>query len=184
MPIFALVVITLVVLLFIIVGDINSLAPIVTTSFMLSYAAVNYAYFALAMSYDKRQARELRYGANTAKSSSFVTTPQGYGSTESEKRPLTYKDSFQTMRTDLDKLFPERLVHHGPQGRQTVGTPTDEPDFDATQKSKSVDNVSQASEDSQVLLGKKDGKLSLCLCFLKLIKSRAWCKTIVSSYIK
>ncbi|XP_053391021.1 LOW QUALITY PROTEIN: solute carrier family 12 member 8-like, partial [Mercenaria mercenaria] len=61
-PIYSLVLITLVVLLFVLVGDVNTLAPIVTTAFMMSYAAVNYAYFALAMSYDRRQARDLRFG--------------------------------------------------------------------------------------------------------------------------
>ncbi|XP_060558535.1 solute carrier family 12 member 8-like isoform X2 [Ruditapes philippinarum] len=61
-PIYSLVLITLVVLLFVLVGDVNTLAPIVTTAFMMSYAAVNYSYFALAMSYDHRQARDLRFG--------------------------------------------------------------------------------------------------------------------------
>ena len=61
MPVQALVVITLVVLLFICVGDVNSLAPVVTTSFMLTYAAIDYSYFALAMSYDKRQEREAKW---------------------------------------------------------------------------------------------------------------------------
>lgn len=59
-PVYALVVITLVGLLFICIGDVNSLAPVVTTAFLLTYAAVDYSYFALAMSYDKRQEREAR----------------------------------------------------------------------------------------------------------------------------
>ena len=61
MPVFALVVIMLVVMLFICVGDVNSLAPVVTTAFMLTYAAIDYSYFALAMSYDKRQEREAKW---------------------------------------------------------------------------------------------------------------------------
>lgn len=60
-PLFALLSITVVTILFICVGDVNSLAPVVTTSFLLTYAAVDYSYFVLAMSYDKRQMREDRY---------------------------------------------------------------------------------------------------------------------------
>ncbi|WAR17155.1 S12A8-like protein [Mya arenaria] len=154
-PIYSLVVITLVVLLFILVGDVNSLAPIVTTAFMITYAAVNYAYFALAMSYDRRQERELRYDAT--KGTDINKSHLGYGATD--KVTATYKDSFQSMRTDLDKLFPERLTHHGPQGRSDTkgaGTPTEEADFDATKRAKSLDNVSDVSDASQVLLGKED----------------------------
>ena len=82
MPVFALGAITLVVLLFICVGDVNSLAPVVTTSFMLTYAAVDYSYFALAMSYDRRQEREERYQATGAgregrQHSGGVASPNG-----------------------------------------------------------------------------------------------------------
>lgn len=73
-----------------------------------------------------------------------------------------YKDSFQTIRTDLDKLFPERLTHRGQhhlihqQGKESHGQMSpSEPDFDATQRSKSLDNVSEVSDSSQVLLCKE-----------------------------
>ncbi|KAL4218214.1 hypothetical protein ACF0H5_022950 [Mactra antiquata] len=154
-PIYSLVLITLVVLLFVLVGDVNTLAPIVTTAFMMSYAAVNYAYFALAMSYDRRQARDLRFGVQNKMRGQGGES--GYGATS--KTDIVYKDSFQTMRTDLDKLFPERLTHHGQHivnqhGHDGHMSPT-EPDFDATKKSRSLDNVSEASELSQQLLTKE-----------------------------
>ncbi|XP_060601594.1 solute carrier family 12 member 8-like [Ruditapes philippinarum] len=158
-PIYSLVLITLVVLLFVLVGDVNTLAPIVTTAFMMSYAAVNYSYFALAMSYDHRQARDLRFGVQD-KSRRKSTDISGYGATSVTEK--SYKDSFQTIRTDLDKLFPERLTHRGQhhlihqQGKESHGQMSpSEPDFDATQRSKSLDNVSEVSDSSQVLLCKE-----------------------------
>lgn len=129
---------------------------------MMSYAAVNYAYFALAMSYDRQQARELRFGAKPQRKSSETRTEvTGYGAT----CKTDYKDSFQTFRNDLDKLFPERLARHGQHHVVTEKgdmTPT-EADFDATKRDKSVDNMSEASDASQVLLGREGGKKSDCL---------------------
>lgn len=45
---------------FIIVGDINTLAPIVTMPFLLTYACIDYAYFALAQTFDIQNSREER----------------------------------------------------------------------------------------------------------------------------
>ncbi len=42
-------------------AQVNTLGPIVTMPFMLTYAAVDYCYFSLAMSFDKRKAREDKY---------------------------------------------------------------------------------------------------------------------------
>lgn len=47
-----------VIVIFTLFGDINSLAPIVTMPFLLMYASVDYAYFALAMTYDLQSKRE------------------------------------------------------------------------------------------------------------------------------
>ena len=46
-------------MLFILVGNLNALAPIVTMPFLITYAAVDYAYFKLAMSYDIKQQQKL-----------------------------------------------------------------------------------------------------------------------------
>lgn len=48
-------------LLFIFIGDINTLGPVVTIPFLLTYAAVDYAYFALAMSFDQRKKQTTSY---------------------------------------------------------------------------------------------------------------------------
>ena len=60
-PVYALMVITTISLISILVGQVNTLAPIVTMPFILTYATVDYAYFVLAMSFDKRKAREDRF---------------------------------------------------------------------------------------------------------------------------
>lgn len=48
-------------LIFIWVGQLNTLAPIVTMPFLLTYATIDYAYFALAQSFNIQQAREERF---------------------------------------------------------------------------------------------------------------------------
>ena len=48
-------VVTFVAILFIFIGHVNELGPIVTMPFLLTYAAMDYAYFALAMSYSKNK---------------------------------------------------------------------------------------------------------------------------------
>ena len=163
MPIYALVLITLVVLLFVLVGDVNTLAPIVTTAFMMCYTAINYAYFALAMSYDRRQARDLKFGPKDPshlKSREISNGLVGYGTTG--KIDSRNKDSLQKLSTDLDSLFPERLTHRGQRHlikQQGDGSPTTpEADFDATKRSKSLDEVAEQSDASQVLLEKDGGK--------------------------
>ena len=110
--------VTLVTLLFILVGDINTLAPVVTTTFMLTYTAVCYSYFALAMSYDRRKQRDEKFSEEKQPETSLrvesATKDSAPYSTENQKsEPMVYKDSFQRFASDLDKLFPERLTHRG-----------------------------------------------------------------------
>lgn len=168
-PVYALVVIFLIVILFILVGQVNTLAPIVTTAFMMTYAAIDYSYFALAMSYDKRQQRESRFynGAQQASKqvaggpSALPNGKSGYGSTGHIPQEATHKDSFQKFATDLDKLFPERLqqrghslVRQGSAASPSEPTTPVSPDFDATKKRPSMDDF----RDTQQLLDSSGGR--------------------------
>ena len=61
LPLYGLVAVASVSLLFIFIGEINTLGPIVTVPFLLTYAAVDYAYFVLAMSFDQRKKHTTSY---------------------------------------------------------------------------------------------------------------------------
>lgn len=80
---------------FIIVGDINTLAPIVTMPFLLTYACIDYSYFALAQTFDIQNKREERFRIQ-AQSPSYES--RRYGSTSEHDN-------------DLDQLFPDRTRH-------------------------------------------------------------------------
>ena len=54
-PYAAAVFVAIIAISFIMIGNLNALAPIVTMPFLLTYAAIDYSYFKLAMSYDIRQ---------------------------------------------------------------------------------------------------------------------------------
>ena len=48
----AICIVGLIALIFILIGNLNVISPVITCNFMLVYAIVDYSYFALAMSYD------------------------------------------------------------------------------------------------------------------------------------
>ena len=91
------IVVAIVTITFILLGDINSLAPIVTMPFLLTYACIDYSYFALAQTFDIQNKREERFRIQ-AQSPSYES--RRYGSTG---------DSYD--HNDLDQLFPERTQH-------------------------------------------------------------------------
>lgn len=86
-PLYAMIVVAAVTFAFIFIGEINTLAPIVTMPFLLTYAAIDYAYFALAQIFDIQLQREQRF----------------------------HRPRIQTQMSnedgDLDRLFPERTRH-------------------------------------------------------------------------
>lgn len=91
-------VVAVVTLTFIITGQINTLAPIVTMPFLLTYACLDYAYFALAQTFDLRHTREQRFRTQSP------IFDCNYGAA-SRNNSITDTDN------DLDSLFPERIRH-------------------------------------------------------------------------
>jgi potassium/chloride transporter 8 len=90
-------VVAVVTLTFIMTGQINTLAPIVTMPFLLTYACMDYAYFALAQTFDLRHSREQRFSAQSP------SNDRNYGT--SDRNLLVENEN------DLDYLFPERTRH-------------------------------------------------------------------------
>ncbi|XP_016948501.1 solute carrier family 12 member 8 [Drosophila biarmipes] len=101
-PLYAMAIVALVTVTFIVVGDINFLAPIVTMPFLLTYACIDYAYFALAQTFDIQEQREERFRIQ-ASSPSYETRRYG---------------SVSDTGNDLDLLFPDRVRHKSLQSPQ------------------------------------------------------------------
>ncbi|KAK0159623.1 hypothetical protein PV327_010718 [Microctonus hyperodae] len=99
-PVYAMIVVAIVTLTFIIIGKINTLAPIVTMPFLLTYACMDYAYFALAQTFDLQHTREQRFSTQTP------TFERNFGSSEQ------YHDICHNVDNDLDTLFPEERTRH------------------------------------------------------------------------
>ncbi|XP_033099424.1 solute carrier family 12 member 8-like isoform X1 [Anneissia japonica] len=95
-PVIAQLLVCFVAILFIFVGHVNQLGPIVTMPFMLTYAGVDYAYFALAMSYDKKKLEKTQKKMSEKQESFLshlidknkdeqVVLPNGYGTMKNEE---------------------------------------------------------------------------------------------------
>lgn len=55
------IVVTLVIVLFILIADLNTLAKISTIPYLITYGFINYSYVSLAMTYDLHQQRTAKY---------------------------------------------------------------------------------------------------------------------------
>lgn len=94
---------------FIMIGNLNALAPIVTMPFLLTYAAIDYAYFKLAMSYDIRQQQKLADRSKpTSAQTRLISENQGngkkssYGSGSFEKHDFGVMEFSPTDTTEKD----------------------------------------------------------------------------------
>ncbi|CAH1153345.1 unnamed protein product [Phaedon cochleariae] len=101
-PLYSMVVVAVVTFAFIFIGEINTLAPIVTMPFLLTYAAIDYAYFALAQTFDIRHQREQRF-----------------------HRPRM-QHQISSDDSELDRLFPERTRHKVLRGESTSNSASPE----------------------------------------------------------
>ncbi|KAJ8951941.1 hypothetical protein NQ318_013608 [Aromia moschata] len=102
-PLYSMAVVAVVTFTFILIGGINTLAPIVTMPYLLTYACIDYSYFALAQTFDIQHQREQRF-----------------------HRPRV-QQSIST-DSDLDRLFPERTRHKtlgGESSSNSVSSPDD-----------------------------------------------------------
>ena len=77
--------------------------------FLLTYAAVDYAYFALAMSFDKQQRKDARFRDSKGYLAvdNSLLDPSSKGGTAPTYGTLGEKK--KGAGDDLDKLFPERV---------------------------------------------------------------------------
>ena len=137
--------------------------------FMLTYAAVDYSYFALAMSFDKRKAREAKFQDSTTKSLLSTTVEKSKSessdSLQNGGQSLGY-GAVHKNKGDLDNLFPER-VQHDQQGRlkrqNSLNSPTSPGSKDPNAvKSDSISVTSETDskyDDTSELLEKKGIKL-------------------------
>lgn len=111
-PVAAICLTSLLTLAFIFIGQVNVLAPIVTTNFMLTYSFIDYSYFSVAMTFqlqhkEKRESlvmgkachrRSTRPGSRPLLE---VTLPS-YGSS----RTLHLKGTLLEFTKDMDQMFP------------------------------------------------------------------------------
>ena len=94
----ATIMIAFIAMLFILIGKLNTLATIATMPFLLTYITINYAYFALAMSYDLKQQqkqdelqqknKDIQFHWHIKKRPDEVLVLQGNEVKETEKTPL------------------------------------------------------------------------------------------------
>ncbi|XP_072027523.1 solute carrier family 12 member 8-like isoform X2 [Amphiura filiformis] len=127
-PVMASLVVTFVAILFIFIGHVNQLGPIVTMPFLLTYAAIDYAYFALAMSYSKnKETKEktkdsllshvLDKNMADGKASPYQYGQPGVG----VPPPPSKRDSLSEFKEDLDiaeEMYPRNEETGGYQGYQ------------------------------------------------------------------
>lgn len=125
---------------FIIIGDINTLAPIVTMPFLLTYACIDYSYFALAQTFDIQNRREERYRIQAQSPS--------YQATAAARTTAAAVDQ----DNDLDHLFPDRTrhkdLHSGGNNQTTTSAAVIVPTTSATASNTTENETTTADDDA------------------------------------
>ncbi|KAK2725900.1 solute carrier family 12 member 8-like isoform X2 [Artemia franciscana] len=177
LPIYALMVTSIVTLLFIWIGQLNTLAPIVTMPFLLTYAFIDYAYFALAQTFNIQQMREERFKQQRAASPHIdlqmaevvKPIPKVYGAGTPDSIP-----------SDLDMLFPERLHHRNPTRRQNSESSNgllSSPDDHSSLPSEDVSSVNSVEVNGTAGSRKQNRKSNIGR------KSRSWYSTMSNRWV-
>lgn len=109
---------SLVSLAFVFVGPLNTLGTILTIPFMFTYAAVDYAYFSLAVSEESRKRRDTRLAAERRRGAACDASGKEvgrkvdhdggcfHGAATVEEESTTVFDDVNDDDGDLDRLFP------------------------------------------------------------------------------
>lgn len=110
---------------FIFIGQVNTLAPIVTINFMLTYSIIDYSYFCVAMSYNLQVKKTRPLSEKPSKRKPLMaTTHPGYGSDCSIGKASN--GTLLEFTKDMDQIFPlpsaepaegERSPAPGPRAR-------------------------------------------------------------------
>uniref|UniRef100_S4S000 Solute carrier family 12 member 8 n=1 Tax=Petromyzon marinus TaxID=7757 RepID=S4S000_PETMA len=107
-PVYAIGVVGVITTAFIFVGQVNILAPIVTINFLLTYATIDYSYFALAMTYDEQQERRLRLASGGVKMQPKPQVAGGISNGDGNgANRAAGQGSLQEFTKDMDLLFPK-----------------------------------------------------------------------------
>jgi hypothetical protein len=146
-------------ILFVFIGNMNTLGPVVTMPFMITYAAVDYAYFTLAISYDRVAKRHALLGVDDGAATATRTA--------GDKPTSRYGTLSGGRDTDLDTLFPserdplrERPIGGGGQ-RSGEGEATFDRDPDLPQSDSMSSMATSGADSTTGLIGQ--GTLSLLL---------------------
>lgn len=90
---------------FIFIGQVNTLAPIVTINFMLTYSIIDYSYFCVAMSYNLQVKKTSPLTEKPSKRKPLMaTTLPGYGSDCSIAKARN--GTLLEFTKDMDQIFP------------------------------------------------------------------------------
>ncbi|XP_031415714.1 solute carrier family 12 member 8 isoform X2 [Clupea harengus] len=104
-PVAAICLTSLLSMAFIFIGQVNTLAPIVTINFMLTYSIIDYSYFCVAMSYNLQVKRTRPLTQKHSRGKPLMaTTHPGYGSDRSIAKASN--GTLLEFTKDMDQIFP------------------------------------------------------------------------------
>ncbi|XP_038051638.1 solute carrier family 12 member 8-like isoform X2 [Patiria miniata] len=152
-PIFASLVVCFVAILFIFIGHVNELGPIVTMPFLVTYAAMDYAYFSLAMSYDKEKSAKSKKEKDSLLAHVLnKSDDKTYGALKSDVLPKD--DPLHEFKEDIEKaekMFPKK------DEEKTGGQPAGE-DYDGWEKNRGGGDGPVDVSDKEGLIDSSDGQ--------------------------
>jgi potassium/chloride transporter 8 len=111
-PVAGVILVFVIAVLFLLVGHVNALSPIVVMPFLLTYAAINYAYFALAMSpREGRCAYERLVNEEVTNEVLEEDSEQSVNTDQMEEEPMELADSQEICYGYQSTTITEQLPH-------------------------------------------------------------------------